>query len=411
MALIATVYFTGKHSMPGQGGMFRLATLLFFTVIPVFIIGPVAGVYTDRWNRRHTMIWSDIIRGGLVLLIPFILIHTRLVFPIYIIVFFIFSVTRFFLPAKLSIIPDLVPKNDILLANSLITTSRLISTVLGLGLGGFIVDMVGAKTGFYIDSITYFLSASAIVLIHITIHNVKPRQSILTQTRHINQIEKNVFYDISRSIKYIFSHKQIPFALETFFVLMSIAGSISVIFIDFNLKNFITPPQSVERLARIIGFGQLGFIIVFTGAGAFIGTLLFGKWGRQFIKERAISIGFIFSGLFLFLFSYCTEMFKSFWLTSALSFLLGLTLAPVMALANTLLHEVTRDEMRGRVFSTLEIVINLAFLIFMYLSIFLVTYLKFPEAHILGIAGIIVCIYGIWKRGKLQGYKPISYEI
>src|SRR3989338_7815260 len=52
------------------GSAFELAKLMSFTIIPVFIIGPIAGVYVDRWDRRKTLFVCDFLRGLLVLIIP-----------------------------------------------------------------------------------------------------------------------------------------------------------------------------------------------------------------------------------------------------------------------------------------------------------------------------------------------------
>lgn len=395
MALIASVYYVVE-----EGRLFRLATLLAFTIIPVFFVGPVAGVYVDKWDRRRTMITSDILRGFLVLLIPFLLIKMKFLFPIYIVVFLMFSITRFFLPAKLGIIPDIVSKDTLLLANSLTTTTGLISAIIGLGFGGIIVELVGVRTSFYIDSLTFFISALAIISIKVPKLGEKTREGILLHTKRIKEIEENIFKDIANSIRYIYRQKEIPFVLKTFFILMSGIGAIYVIFIDFILKNLTTPPKMVQHLQRIMGFGQFGFIIVFLGFGAFIGTLLFGRVGQYIKRQTAISIGFIFTGMALSLFSYATQIFKNFWLTGGLAIILGLSSAPIIVIANTLLHEVTHEQMRGRVFSTVEIVIHLAFLCFMFLSMFLVSTLKIPAVHILGTAGILAFIYGIlgWQR-------------
>lgn len=397
MALIASVYYGIS-----QGQMFRLATLLAFTIIPVFLIGPVAGVYVDKWNRKHTMLGSDILRGLLILLVPFFLIQMQSFFPIYIVVFLIFSTTRFFLPAKLGIIPDIVPKENLLLANSLTTTTGLLAAIIGLGFGGIIVELVGIRVALYIDSLSFFISALAIMLIKVPKTGVKIRESIFLHSKRIKEIEKNIFKDITNSIRYIFHQKEIPFVLKTFFILMSGIGAIYVIFIDFILKNLTVSPKMVQQLERIMGFGQFGFIIVLLGLGAFIGTILFGKMGQNIKRPRAISGGFILTGLALFLFSYATHILKNFWVTGISAILLGLASAPIIVIANTLLHEVTIEEMRGRVFSTLEIVIHLAFLIFMFLSIFLVSKLKLPAVHLLGIAGISAFIYGLleWQRAR-----------
>ena len=84
MALIGLIYIRTP------GSTIELAKLLSFTILPVFIIGPIAGIYVDRWNRRATMIACDIIRGLLVLMIPLIIKYSTSMAPIYIIVFIIF---------------------------------------------------------------------------------------------------------------------------------------------------------------------------------------------------------------------------------------------------------------------------------------------------------------------------------
>src|SRR3989338_11070346 len=93
------------------GSALGLAKLMAFTIIPVFIVGPIAGVYVDRWDRRTTLFVCDFIRGLLVLSIPFAFIHRESMVPIYIVVFLVFCLSRFYVPAKLSIIPELVKED------------------------------------------------------------------------------------------------------------------------------------------------------------------------------------------------------------------------------------------------------------------------------------------------------------
>ena len=119
MALIAFVY------LRAPGSTMQIAKILSFTIIPVFLIGPIAGVYVDRWDRRRTMCVCDILRALLVFTIPFFLFYSRNIVPIYIIIFIVFSIGRFFVPAKLAIIPDLVEKKELLLANSLVNTTGM----------------------------------------------------------------------------------------------------------------------------------------------------------------------------------------------------------------------------------------------------------------------------------------------
>jgi DHA3 family macrolide efflux protein-like MFS transporter len=158
MALIALVY------SKSPGSVMAMANLFFFVLIPVFVVGPVAGAYVDRWDRKIVMIVSDVLRGVLVLLIPLFVVLDMMI-PIYMIVFLIFSTTRFFLPSKLAIIPAIVSEEKILIANSLSNTTRMIATILGFAIAGFIIKWIGYMWGFYLDSASYFISAGMIALI------------------------------------------------------------------------------------------------------------------------------------------------------------------------------------------------------------------------------------------------------
>ena len=83
MALIGLVY------MKAPGSTMQLAKVLSFTILPIFLIGPVAGVYVDRWDRRRTMFVSDFLRAALVFLIVLAIALKWPMITIYILIFLI----------------------------------------------------------------------------------------------------------------------------------------------------------------------------------------------------------------------------------------------------------------------------------------------------------------------------------
>ena len=94
-----------------------LAKIMAFTILPVFVLQPFAGVFIDRWDRRTTLFVCDIARGLLVLTIPLVFIRWDAILPIYIVVFLAFCFSRFYVPAKMSIIPDIVREEHLIVAN------------------------------------------------------------------------------------------------------------------------------------------------------------------------------------------------------------------------------------------------------------------------------------------------------
>ncbi len=99
MALVGLI--AARH----PGSSFELAKLLSFTMIPVFIVGPVAGVYVDRWDRRTTLFVCDFIRGLLVLSIAMYLMDSSSLVPLYAAVFLIFTLSRFMCLPKCPLYP------------------------------------------------------------------------------------------------------------------------------------------------------------------------------------------------------------------------------------------------------------------------------------------------------------------
>ena len=98
MGIAWTRWPFGLYYFRAPGNTLQLAILMSFTILPVFVVGPIAGVYVDRWDRRKTMYVCDFLRGFLVLLIPLYLIDSqKSLWPLYFTVFLLFSLGRFFL--------------------------------------------------------------------------------------------------------------------------------------------------------------------------------------------------------------------------------------------------------------------------------------------------------------------------
>ena len=228
MALVALVY---KRA---PGSTVEMAKLIFFIIIPVFIIGPIAGVYVDRWDRKRIMIICDILRGILVLFIPACLLFFKNFIAVYVIVFLIFAITRFFFLSKMAIIPDLVPKDMLLIANTLSDTTKLIATFIGIGLAGVLVERIGAVNGFYINSITYFVSALFLSNMVVKKMITYLKEDILIAKNAIKKaLRKSVWREVIDGIKYIVRHKELQFVMKSFFVLMAGCGAISCVVIVF----------------------------------------------------------------------------------------------------------------------------------------------------------------------------------
>lgn len=381
MALIGLIYIRTP------GSTIELAKLLSFTIIPVFIIGPIAGIYVDRWNKRAVMIACDIIRGGLVLLIPLIIKYSTSMVPIYIIVFVIFSVTRFFVPSKLSIIPDIVHKDKLLLANSLSSTTMMIATIVSFGFSGIIVAAFGPQAGFYIDSASYFISAGLLFFVAVKLReNMKIGKT--GDEKFTGIAKKTIVGDIKEGFAYLKGHEDIRMIANTMFLIMAGVGSIYIVIIVFIQETLRSSTQ------------HLGLLVMFLGIGLFLGSIVYGKFGSSFSKRKVINFGLLTVGLTVVMFTICLKIMPSFLVAGILSAVLGIFSAPIIVSSNTLLHEVMHDEMRGRVFSSLEIIMHAGFLLFMFFASLAAE--KIGRDWVLIIVGALFSMVGLIKLIRLR---------
>lgn len=371
------------------GSAWGLAKLLSFTIIPVFIVGPIAGVYVDRWEKKNILIVCDFLRGLLVLTIPFVFMKQDSMIPIYVVVFLTFCLSRFYVPAKMSIIPDLVEEKDLVVANSLVSLTGMLAFVLGCAGGGFLVEKLGSKGGFIWDAITFFISGILVLSItsKIKLH-VNTKEILTTGKEMITVLRKSVRKEIQEGIKYLINHREIRFIVNMLFILFAAAGAIYVVIIIFIQKSFNTVTQ------------DLGLLAVFLGIGLFIGALLYGRWGEKASQFKTIFLCLILGGMMLILFSLSVQKTQNLFLAGILSFMLGLIVGPIIIAANTVIHQVSDHQMRGKVFSGLEVVIHFAFLSAMLLSSWLSEYID--RFWILVSVGLIFSVMGYIGLMKFQ---------
>ncbi len=357
MALIGLIY--SKH----PGSVMALANLLLFTIIPVFLIGPVAGVYVDRWDRKRVMIVSDILRGVLVLLIP-LCVMIDLMLPVYVVIFIMFSATRFFLPSKMALIPKIVSGEQLLVANSLANTTRMLATIFGFALAGFIVQRAGHMYGFYLDSISYFVSALLISRMVLTKRNAAEKGSI-REAREVLEvsIRRHLWTEIKEGFRHMVEQDRMKTVTGIVFLLMAGTGSVFCVIIVFVQEAFGTVTE------------DLGILGVFLGGGLLAGTVLFGKFGQSLSRVRTMFASLSLSGFCVILFAVAARVEPVLLLGASLIFVLGAAAAPILTCVNTLMHTLVPDEARGRIFSSMEVVIHLAFLLFMFLTAYLAIYI------------------------------------
>jgi predicted MFS family arabinose efflux permease len=151
--------------------------------LAVLLVGFIAGAWVDRVRRRPLLIWADTIRGVVLLSIP--LAHFAGVLRIeqlYVAVFLEGCLGAFFDAAYPAYVPSLIGVDRVVEGNSKLATSSSLAEIGGPGLGGGLVQLVGAPLAILVDAISFVVSAISLVLIR-TPEPARPTRTVSSPIR------------------------------------------------------------------------------------------------------------------------------------------------------------------------------------------------------------------------------------
>ena len=127
LALVAVVAIS-------TGSALATGLVFFAATLPNLLLSPIAGTFVDRWDHKEVMVVSDILRGAIVLILPLAAVtNIVLVYPL---IFLVTTISVFFRPARVAILPQIVPEEDLLSANSALWVGETIADVIGYPLAG-----------------------------------------------------------------------------------------------------------------------------------------------------------------------------------------------------------------------------------------------------------------------------------
>lgn len=128
--------------------------------VPYAVLGLVAGVYADRWRRQRILVWSSLGRAATLGALPVLWAFNALevwTLVVLLLAFGAFSVFAF--AATQSLLPRLVPRDQLVPANARLDQSDAAAQTLGPALGGGLVGLLGAPVAIAVDAVSYLLDA------------------------------------------------------------------------------------------------------------------------------------------------------------------------------------------------------------------------------------------------------------
>jgi MFS family permease len=369
MALLAMIaFFATKFNWESARAISYLSVII---TLPTILFGPLAGILVDRWNRAKVMIACDTSRALLVAAIPLLILRTGSLLLVYAIAFLVFLCGLFFNTCRLSVIPNLVSPRRLLAANSFINFVGRISTFFGMFLGGILVDWqiwrkIGIQyswsAGFYLDSLSYWISVIALILISRSLIIKKNNQTVpvVKKERNLPQLFYDVITNTIQDSKqaYLVIRRMPPvlFVYASILLMVILGAAVLVLFV---------PVIQESRTVLGLGLGTkgVGFVGAIGSIGLVVSSMAYGIIGHRIQKRNVILGGFAILGLIAVLIA----AFKTFAPVIPLAFMAGLVLSPILIAQDTLIHETAPEETRGRIFSTREWILHLSFAISAFL--------------------------------------------
>lgn len=147
------------------GSTLATAGMVLAHLIPRILVGSIAGVYVDRWDRRRLMIVVNLIQA--VTILPLLLVPQLGLWVIYAVLVVESSVSQLFMPAETAIMPLLLTggKDELLTANALDGVGHHLSRLIGPAIGGVVVAIGGLSAVTVVDSVSFVASAGMLALI------------------------------------------------------------------------------------------------------------------------------------------------------------------------------------------------------------------------------------------------------
>ena len=306
------------------GSAFLLGLVGFAGQIPTFLLAPFTGVLTDRWNRYHILIVTQILAMIQALALT-LLFFTEAVEVWHIILLSIFMgfINAFDMPARQAFVVEMVEKREDL-GNAIALNSLMVNgaRMLGPTVAGVLIAATNEGICFLLNGLSYLFVIISLLMMKVT--------SRKTETQ-----EKQVFQGLKEGFSYAFGSAPIR-------AIILLLGLVSLVGMPYSM---LMPVFAKEILHG--GSHTFGFLMGASGIGALLGAFYLASRKSVLGLGKIIPLSAAIFGFGLMAFSFS----RYFLLSLALMFIAGLGLIMQMTSSNTIIQTIVDDDKRGRVMS------------------------------------------------------------
>ncbi len=314
------------------GSALHVGLILMATAGPTILVGLVAGVFVDRYDRKRILVYSDLTRAFLIALIPW-LIPLNIAW-LYAIVAASSTITQFFDSAQASILPEVATERELSAVNSFMAISSIGSTTVGFAAAGIIASTANINWAFYLDGLSFAVSAVMTALAHVPTMPSVEDTSVAAVGRNLRSGLRVV--------------RDVP-ALRSLFTI------VVPIFLIFGLQNSLYLPFALTALHG--SEFQFGLQQAAEAVGIALGSLLMIRLADRIREGQWLTMSIVLMALVALLYSLSASMSLAIFLIG----LSGFVNSPSFIGRQLIIQRSTPREMRGRVNSAFFVVRDVMF--------------------------------------------------
>jgi MFS family permease len=314
------------------GSLLQTGLMYIVETLPRILLGSLAGVFVDRWDRRWTMIVSDLGRAAVLLLLLLVRSPDHL-WLIYVVAGIQSVISLFFAPALSAITPALVDEHQLVAANSLQSVSESLMRFVGPPLGGALLALVGLIGVVLVDSASFLLSALMLVLVAV------PGRDRLGARRadRIRTLWIHVWHEWLDGLRLVRERPTLT-ALFATLGLFALAGGVAAA----PLIAFVREVMGGTALT-------LGWMAMAQGAGSLLGAGLVERAIAVMRPSYLVGVPLLAAGCIVMLFVNIPTLV----VVLPLIAVMGVLIVGFFVATQTLIQLNTDDQYRGRVASAL----------------------------------------------------------
>ncbi len=366
------------------GSAVAMGTVMLFSMIPNFLISPIAGVIADRYSKKRIMFIAEMVRAGAIILIPVLMFSgTIQLWHIYSMAVLVSVAESFFEPCANIVFVSIVDKEELHLVNSVSTVLGRIAGILGYSLAGLLIVFVNKEVLFIFDSITFLLSGVAVLIIKL------PK----SQEKKIGKALE-IISDFKEGVKYIFTTKLIPILFLGILILSALLVP---------LERFV--PVAVDQIFSLSPTWAGIFMTTLT-IGSIVGGILYPILVKKNIKlKNAYLYNLVLLGVVILISCYIKSqyiLFIMFFSVGAISSIIG-------SWSFTEIQKSCDERYLGRVGSVATMVMLAAAPLASFLSGVLIE--AFSLINVWKLAGLLFIVVGLFMYIKISKLHEIKSEI